>query len=187
MKPALREPDLLCIEPCQGGRIRRGDVVVFQEPGSDIKVVHRVVSIGADGILTRGDAHRNNDPYLLKPGDLIGRVKRVRRGGRQRRMYGGFIGQLHALAGRIGVGQAIDKSVSNLLHPTYHRISHSGILRRLLSDRLTPRVFCFKRPGGAELQLLFGRFVAGRRPAGRGQWRIRRPFRLLVDETSLPQ
>jgi hypothetical protein len=40
---------------------------------------------------------------------------------------------------------------------------------------------------GKELQLLMGRRVIGRWLPGMSRWHIRRPFRLFVDEASLPE
>jgi hypothetical protein len=48
------------------------------------------------------------------------------------------------------------------------------------------RIISLNRPEGAELQLLVGQRVIGRRPAGRRYWLIRRPFMSFVDEKSLP-
>ncbi len=187
MKPTLVGPDLLYITPYRGGKLRRGDIIVFQVPGSDRKVTHRVMSADTNGIRTRGDANRKVDPYLLQPNDIIGSVHYVHRGNRRRRIYGGIIGQLSALTGRANLLRVVDKRVSALFHPTYHRLSSTGAFRRLLPRRLNPRVFSFKRPEGTELQLVLGRFPVGRRPAGRKQWEIRRPFRLILDLKSLPQ
>jgi hypothetical protein len=36
------------------------------------------------------------------------------------------------------------------------------------------------------MQLVLGRRIIGRRPAGAGLWIIRRPFRIFVDEQALP-
>jgi hypothetical protein len=36
------------------------------------------------------------------------------------------------------------------------------------------------------MQLVLGRRIIGRRPAGTDAWTIRRPFRIFVDEQVLP-
>ncbi|MGD8776215.1 MAG: hypothetical protein PVF76_16570 [Syntrophobacterales bacterium] len=45
----------------------------------------------------------------------------------------------------------------------------------------------FNRDAGTELQLVMGQRVIGRRLEGKTRWHIQRPFRLFVDETSLPE
>jgi len=47
--------------------------------------------------------------------------------------------------------------------------------------------FFFNRSDGVEFQLLMAGHVIGRLIPGKGEWFIRRPFRLFVDEASLPQ
>lgn len=50
--------------------LRVGDVITFAAPPSsatDGMVTHRIVSIGPDGIRTRGDANPTPDPWTLRP------------------------------------------------------------------------------------------------------------------------
>ena len=52
------------------GELRVGDVITFRPPagaGVDGFVTHRIVSIGPEGIRTRGDAEPTRDPWLLDP------------------------------------------------------------------------------------------------------------------------
>jgi hypothetical protein len=48
-------------------------------------------------------------------------------------------------------------------------------------------VISLNRDAGTELQLVMGRRVIGRWLPGKSGWNIRRPFRLFVDEESLPE
>jgi hypothetical protein len=56
-----------------------------------------------------------------------------------------------------------------------------------LPNNIKTKVISFDRAEGTELQLLLGRRVIGRWLPGMTQWLIRRPFRLFVDEGSLPE
>jgi len=89
MNPVLREPDLLEVKPYDGRQINRGDVIYFLSPINKRGVVHRVIRISPEGIETRGDNNGQADPYLLKPGEVIGQVVRAQRGSHRRRIYGG--------------------------------------------------------------------------------------------------
>jgi hypothetical protein len=78
-------------------------------------------------------------------------------------------------------------TLSRILHPAYHMLARSGILRNFLPIERKTRVLSFNRPEGKELQLHLRDRVIGRRRPGQGQWQIARPFRLFIDETSLPK
>jgi hypothetical protein len=185
MNPILKSGDRLQILPCDGEEIRPGDVIVFIPPGGESKIVHRVVSVGSEGIKTRGDNCEDVDPCVLSPDHIFGRVVYARRRNRRRRVFGGPPGQLFAVT--IKTIHAIDSGLSYVLRPAYHWLAGSGIFRRWLPAQLKTRVLSFKRAGGTELLLLMGRQVIGRWPSGKTHWHIRRPFRLFVDETSLPE
>jgi hypothetical protein len=49
------------------------------------------------------------------------------------------------------------------------------------------RAISLSHTAGTELQLLMGRRAIGRWLPGKSGWNIRRPFRLFVDEESLPE
>jgi len=65
MNPTLKAPDLLQVVPYQGKEIHRGDVIVFRPPGSKGMVVHRVISVDAQGVRTRGDKNSELDLWIL--------------------------------------------------------------------------------------------------------------------------
>jgi signal peptidase I len=185
MEPTLKPGDRLQIIPYRAEKIRRGDVIVFILPGGVTKVIHRVVSMDSQGIRTRGDNSTHVDPWTLSPNDILGRVVTVERGKRRLRIIGGVIGQLFSMSFR--AVHRIDSTLSSLLRPGYRRLATNGTFRSWLPDQMKPRVISFHRPGGTELQLLMGRRVIGRWLPGKSGWTIRRPFRLLVDEGSLPE
>ena len=185
MNPTLKPGDRLHIIPYDGREIQRGDVVVFIPPAGDSKIIHRVVSVNSHGIRTRGDNCNQLDPWVLDPGHILGRVAYSRRRNRRRRVFGGPVGRLLAVAIR-GI-HSIDSSVSELLRASYNRLARVGTFRRFLPASIEPRVISLSRPAGTELQLIIGRRVIGRWLPGMTRWHIRRPFRLFVDEDSLPR
>ena len=185
MIPTLKPGDRLWVTPRNGQKIQRGDVVVFTPPEADYKVIHRVVSLGPSGIRTQGDNNNRVDPWLLSRDQILGRVFSAERGKRRRRIFGGAIGQLFGVA--IRAIHSIDASVSSRFRPAYDRLAMAGIFRRWLPTKIKIRVLSFDRTAGTELQLLMGRWMIGRWLPGMSRWHIRRPFRLLVDEESLPE
>jgi hypothetical protein len=83
--------------------------------------------------------------------------------------------------------KGIDSILSSLLRPFYERLANGGAYRGWLSAWIKTRAISLSHPAGTELQLLMGRYVIGRWLPGKSGWNIRRPFRLFVDETSLPE
>ena len=185
MNPLLKSGDRLDTVPYDRQKIRRGDVVVFISPADGSKVVHRVVSVDSKAIKTRGDNCNRIDPWVLSPDQILGRVISVHRRNRRRRIFGGYLGRVFAGTAKGLI--ALDLGASYLLRPFYNRLARSGILRSWKPVWLAPRVISFSHSGGTELQVLMGRWVIGRRLPGMTRWNIRRPFRLYVDEDSLPR
>jgi len=185
MIPTLKPGDRLWVTPHNGQKVRRGDVVVFTPSGADYKVIHRVVSVGPQGIKTQGDNNNRVDSWLLSHDEILGRVFSAERGNRRRRVFGGAIGQLFGVA--IRAIHAIDASVSSRFRPAYDRLARAGVFRRWLPGWMKTKAISLSHPAGTELQLLMGRRVIGRWLPGKSGWNIRRPFRLFVDEESLPE
>jgi signal peptidase I len=185
MSPVLKPGDRLQIIPSNRQKIRSGDVVVFIPPRGDSNIVHRVVSMNSDGIKTRGDNCTHSDDWILKRENILGRVVSAQRGNRRLRVFGGPLGHSYAMG--IRVIKSIDSILSPLLRPFYQRLARVGRFWRWLPSQMRPRVISFNRDTGTELQLVMGRRVIGRRLEGKNGWGIRRPFRLFVDEASLPE
>jgi hypothetical protein len=128
------------------------------------------------------------DPWLLGPDDILGRVVAVRKGKKRRPVAGGTAGRATGVSARMR--RAADRVVSPRLHAAYVRAAESGFARaawtRLAPAHLRPRVVRFgEAPLGTEKVLLGGREVA-RFDRIRQEWKVQRPYRLLVDEASLP-
>jgi len=72
MAPALRPGDWLLVDPTVGRWPRRGSIVVFREPGSELLVIKRVAARGGDEVATEFGPHRlaPDDAWLL--GDAPG-------------------------------------------------------------------------------------------------------------------
>jgi len=184
MRPLFRPGDRIVFIPCRIEDLQQGDVILFTPPGEKERVVHRIVSKGSGGIRTKGDANSYRDVWELQQVDIIGRAVAVERGGNVTPIAGGISGRL--LSAFIRALRKSDHLASHVLNPCYRGIARSGILRALLPPALRPRVITFERDGAREMQLVLGRSIIGRRPAGEGAWTIRRPFRIFVDEQALP-
>ena len=183
MNPTLKAGDRLMVAPYGDAPVRPGDVIVFRASGRKRHVTHRVVSVDVRGVRTKGDNNSKTDSWVLHPDEITGRVVSAHRGAKNIPIHGGRRGVLQA--GSLRFIRQADSTVSRLSRPVYRRLAAAGIFRRALPLKTQPRVFCFTRPNGVEMQVLMGNRVIGRRRPGE-PWRVRRPFRLFVDEASLP-
>ncbi len=184
MKPIFRDGDGLTVEPYGCGKVRVGDIIVFHHPENDQIVIHRIMSIRQEGIRTQGDHSAVVDPWILEPGEIIGKVVFAQRGNRKVRVINGLAGHIQALAFRTWV--KIDDLASPLLHPSYRWLSRMGLVRKLMGGNSRIRILSLQKPEGVEYQLLFRNHPIGRRRPGSPTWEIKRPYRLLIDESTLP-
>jgi signal peptidase I len=184
MNPILKAGDGLFVVPYGDKNIRIGDVVVFREPEGKNNIVHRVIAVDSRGVTTKGDNNINIDPWVLLPDDIIGHVVSAKRENRSVTIHGGALGIITAFALR--TIKQINIAVSRIFRPAYLMLVRSGFFIKLNWFLPKTRVLSFHRPGGSEYHLLMGNRIIGRRPSGKDHWQIARPFRLFVDETSLP-
>jgi signal peptidase I len=184
MRPLFRPGDRIVFAPCRVEEVRRGDVIIFVPSGQKERVVHRVISNGPEGIWTQGDANPYCDAWGLWQEDIVGRAVSVERGGRVIPVAGGLAGRL--IIACIRAFRRCDHLAANVLNPCYRGLARSGLIRVLLTPVLRPRVVTFERDGAREMQLVLGRRIIGRCAPGDAKWEIKRPFRLIVREESLP-
>jgi hypothetical protein len=180
MNPALDSSDLLEVLPYKGRAPQPGDVILFVPMGREQAVVHRVIEVSPLGIRCRGDGNRGDDPWLLQPADVIGQVVAAQRGKRRRKVTGGRRGHLGASVVRWR--RRLDRRLSAVLRPLYRGVARTAIVSRMAPAGCRPRVVAFKAGNKQFLRLMVGQRVVGRMDPETRQWRIRRPFRLLVDD-----
>ena len=182
MNPLFREGDVLEVAPYHRQEISIGDVVAFTHPERPGKIIHRVVAVTPSGIITKGDNLAVVDDWTLKPGDIQGKVVAIHRRGHTLPVPGQAPASLHLLK----VRRWCDRAVSRLLQPAYHRLARSALFRGRLGEWMQPRLLYFSRPDGPEWQLWLGNLLIGKKSPRQAHWTIRRPFRLFVDEATLP-
>jgi signal peptidase I len=184
MNPTLYQTDLLEIEPYKRKKPKLGDVVFFLPPKHDYYVVHRVVSLNTKGIKTRGDNCGNIDSWSLKPENIYGRVIAAYRGETSRKIANGFMGMV---AGKFCQFRRLTiNTIAMLLGPVYRYFSAAGLIKWLMPNRLQPHVASFKANHDVSYKLLLGKRVIGFYDDTLHKWHIKRPYRLIIDETSLP-
>lgn len=168
--------DVLCYVPKK--RIRPGDIVVINFPEKNYKIIHRVISVGKQGIRTAGDCNPYPDKWILTPDQIMGYISHGYRGRKQFKVHGGLLGLFHRFQARLK-NRAI-----KLVHPVLNIIYYNIPLSCLMKYLVQPRLITFKRHNGTELQLLFLGKVIGRRFPGE-EWKIKFPFKFFLHEASL--
>lgn len=184
MNPTLVAPDLLDVIPYGTMAPARGDIVCFLREKTGQVVVHRIVRIAGERIVTQGDNNPLPDPDELGSGDILGKVIGLTRGRRRYTVTGGTAGRAVFRWRRISTG--VRNAGAILLHsaePAY-AVTHS--LTRFLPAGMRPRVVFFVTWNYGTFRLYFGRTLAGDYDPARGSWKIRLPFRLLVSADGLP-
>jgi hypothetical protein len=96
---------------------------------------------------------------------------------------GGFAGRMIA---RLFAIRKLGRRAVWSFKPIYRMRCLSGIFAPLAPRRMRPRVICFTRLEGPQLRLLIGGRVVGELNQGEAHWSIKPPFRLFIDEASLP-
>lgn len=189
MYPTLRVPDLLYVEPAGSSSLGKGDIVLFHGIAGT-HTVHRIIAATPQGWITTGDANLKPDPDPLRPEALIGKVVQIGRRGRRRTVPGGYAGMVQhyrAQWRKRMLTRIMALPLAAPLRQLYRRLSERGIFHRLLPRCLHPKVYRFRKPWGEELHLMLGRTIIGTALSGSSGWRIRAPYRLFVDERSLPK
>ncbi len=181
MYPTLKAPDFLDVEPYNGKNPRRGDVACFHDPVKGIRVVHRIMAVHADGLLTRGDNNSENDPFPVPMSAVEGRVTAVHGQGRHRPVAGGLAGMCVYAYARIS---RILRNTRNIVLRRLDGYLHiKSMLRFFGQGRLRLRFVLFgKVPGGAMKVFVddkcIGQYV-------HRQWHMDAPWRWLVDPSRL--
>jgi hypothetical protein len=184
MNPTLCKQDLLEISPYQRKRPKIGDVILFHIPHHEYCAIHRIIDIAPDGLHTKGDNSDIIDPWVLQEEDISGRVITAHQGDTYRKIAGGFMGRLtgmYCLIRRMTVALSV-----KLMGPIYRSFCTGGFFSWLIPVRLKPQVATFQSDSNLSHKLLLGRRIIGSYDKSLLQWQIRRPYRLLVDESSLP-
>jgi hypothetical protein len=187
MYPLFRNLDTLFISPYHGQPLQPGDVIVFKcrTENKETIITHRIFSKGHTGIITKGDNNGNIDLLPVNTEDILGIVRYARRCGRTINVYGGVRGRAYARSASAFMG--MKALLSRLLMNTYHMLSTSGIFRISLPANIKTSIINLQRPDGVEQQLVVGRLIIGKRRAGSDRWGIMPPFRLFINEMSLPK
>lgn len=80
MHPTLKSGDGLILETFEKpSQLKVGDVIVYSRPDKLFDIVHRIIKIEKDGVITRGDNNNKIDPGIVPFSAIIGIVLSAKR------------------------------------------------------------------------------------------------------------
>jgi signal peptidase I len=173
MKPTFRTGQLLYVRP-DVQDVRPGDVLVFEaEKGP---VVHRVLTVKAEGYVTRGDNNRFVDATPVPPDRVIGRVEMFDHKRKIRPVRSGWHGLWAARLGWFLI--EIDRRLRSIFGWPYRWVRTSRILVRLWKPVII-RVRVQTETGPLIKYIYHQRTVAVWEPS-KGKFSCRKPFDLVL-------
>lgn len=185
MYPTLTGQDILEIDPAGTVNPKKGDVIMFEQPGEDSIIVHRVISVTPGGIITRGDNAGGVDPWIVDPREIKGRVIAAWRGAKRRIIRGGQRGRLAVYAFRLA-GFFL-KPLFDILQLSVSRLSGGGMLSFLLPAGMNPRILLFRSERTVTMRLLMGKRQVGIYDDRTGKWIIGKAARFFIDDAVLQE
>jgi hypothetical protein len=117
MAPFIRDGDVISVSPLRGDSPGAGEVVAFLHPETEKLVVHRVIGRREAGCLIRGDNAERMAADLVSPRNVLGRVTRVERGGKNIRLGQGPERLAIAFLSRAGLLLPACLGASRLIRP----------------------------------------------------------------------
>ena len=184
MNPTFFEPEMLTVEPFDNKTPRRGDIICYHVVDKDEGIVHRVINVRGPAIKTRGDNNANPDDYTVDRGMVIGRVVAARRENEIRLIRGGFTGVASMYLNRCY--RTVNRFISGLFYKSYRNLASSGLLRIIKPKSMKFRVVIFERFTMQYPKLILNGRTVGSFDYRKKEWKINRPYRLFIDEKSLP-
>lgn len=186
MSPTFFTNDVLTYTTVPFGTLTPGDIVLFTsgDPCGGKIIIHRVREIRKEGIVTQGDNNLNPDRELLTPENLVGVVLSATRAGNEIPVQSGMRGLIHHHY------MLCRKKAFQCCLPLFtmfgEKLQGKHPLRFVSPGIMPGRIVGIRTSDGIDLQVYFGKFLAGWLPHDRPQWYIRPYFRLFIDPRSLP-
>ncbi len=132
MKGTFCVGDNLLIEQVSINKLKRGDVIIFQgtdNNGEEKELVHRVVSIYKNGLVTRGDNNTQNDDILVTQKNFKGIVTHFERNGKKKPVKNGFQGMIKAKIRYSTL--SIKRLIRVIFRKPYRALKKSGLVPKI--------------------------------------------------------
>jgi len=160
---------------------RIGDIIVYPHPKKPIDVVHRIIKVKADGVITRGDNNNLIDPYTIKFGDIKGRVAYIKRGSREIKVSNGIRGFIWH---KIMLFRKISRIYIAFPVKMFNAVIIKSRIFFFIQPLLKLSIIIVKREEKNEENLVFKKKVIGKKFDDE-PWKIRFPYKLFIDPGKL--
>lgn len=183
MKGTFQTGDVLILTPVSFQKILVGDIIVFNSSyfASCNEVVHRVVRITSDGLFTRGDSARHEDPSPITNNDLIGKVTKKVCGNHILPVSGGLRGQIRGVI--LSYYWVLIRALIQFAIAPYYALKCSGLARIFCRPRVTFNLI--RNPERSFIQLICRNAVVGRIMLDTCTIEIKKPWDLVIREKDL--
>ena len=183
MLPTLKSGDGLRLYKYRDKtEIKIGDIIVYPHPDKPFDVVHRIIKIKVDGVITRGDNNNKVDPYLIKFGDIGGKVISTKRKTKLINLTNGKLGYyLHRyLIFKKYIYPYVVKVPCIILRP----LKQYGILN-FMHPCFNLKVITIKRKNSVKKILSSGKKAVGKFNNETEEWEIIFPYKYFVNKKKL--
>jgi len=183
MYPTLRPGDGLELYNYRNNaEIKIGDVIVYPHPDKPMDVVHRIIKIKPEGVITRGDNNNKIDPYVVKYSDIAGKVIAAKRRTRL----------IDIKAGKVGF--CIHKIMLLRKYFVLYALAPLRFVSKILAESKILNIFDFlfktkvvyvKRNNQSVAILVAGKKAIGKYLVESGEWQIRFPYKYFINTDRL--
>jgi hypothetical protein len=173
MQPTFRTGQVLYVRP-DVQAVKPGDVVVYKQEGRYI--VHRVLSVGMDGYVTRGDNNPQADANPVAPGQVIGRVDMDEHRGEIRSVWGGRSGLWLTRLGR--AARWLKPGLRLVFGWPYRRLKASRFMVRIWKPAISQ--IHLKSDSGMLVKYIYRKKTVAVWEASLGRFECRKPFDLVI-------
>jgi signal peptidase I len=173
MTPTFKAGQVLYVRP-DVQDVKAGDIVVYKHDGRYI--VHRVLMVGKDGYITRGDNNLYNDARPVTREQMIGRVEMEEQRGEINLVRGGWFG-LH-LTHLSRVIRDLVWRLRNVFGWPYRMLKASGLVASVWRPEITR--IKLRTVDGSLVKYIFRNKTVAMWDAHSNCFECRKPFDLII-------
>lgn len=182
MFPTLRSGDSYVLKKYDSIlNLKAGDVIVYAHPYEAMDVVHRIIKIKGEKIITRGDNNNKVDEYIISYKNVKGYVETVYRNDKQIRLARGKLGLIrHKL---MLIRKYLRPVVAKPIISLTDKIAFSRILF-FMHGFFDVKVIIIERGNDIHEILKYKNKAIGKRK-NKEPWKIRFPYKMFIDTDKL--
>ncbi len=179
MLGTFRIGDLLILELVPIIELCKGDVIVFRESDSEDhknELVHRIISISKENIVTRGDNNLRKDKILITEKNLLGKVVKIERGNKTLNVRNGWSGLVVGKAHHLKL--SIKKMIWGTIRLPYNKLKKSNITSKVWKPKILKTTI--QTSEGELVKYIHNNKTVGYLWTETGKSKIKKPYDLII-------